>query len=225
MTATSLAKRLRREWRANPKKVVTLGLLLAAALYSWTPLVGKWLAPTQPAGVPGVVEAASAGSPSPGVVETMAMKKTPTDNSGPPAYSWQQIVQWRQQDPHTVPAMHLTSLRDPFQATKARSAEAEIQKAKEVAVRKSVTPPWSQETLGLKVSSTVVGTRRSVALINGKAYAQEDTIELTKDGQTITLTLAEIHPGRIVLRWQDHRIELALPERESKGRFELLGSQ
>ena len=43
MNLDKLAKQLRRDLAANPKKAAALGLMVAVALYCWGPLVWGWL--------------------------------------------------------------------------------------------------------------------------------------------------------------------------------------
>jgi hypothetical protein len=215
--SSTFAKRVRRELTKNPKKAGALGLLVVVALYFWAPLVWQWVAPASSTTFT-ATQTTDSQAPPPGLAGTGVTNKTSAKKNAPPSHPWQQVVRWREQDPHTM-----TTGRDPVQRSKPMPTPVETAEAtrKEEEAAKLV---WSPESLGLEVSSTIVGTRRSVALINGRAYRQGDTIELAKDGRSLTLTLAEIHPGRIVLHGMDQPIELTIPEREATGRFEMLGS-
>ncbi len=222
MSTNKLIRRARRELTANPKKTAVLGLLAAVALFFWAPLVWGWIAPAKP---PAPGDTASAGNPPPGMTTSVATQQTPSQTEPVPTHTWQQIVHWRKQDPRMTPVTDVGSRRDPFQMGKSKLAEAEAEIAKQRAQQQAAaTPVLSPEDLGLKVSGTIVGSRRSVAMINGRAYSQGDTIELTKNGQAFLLTLVEVRPSRIVLHCKDQQMELAIPERQNKGRFELLGS-
>jgi hypothetical protein len=226
VSKSRLIKRARRELTANPKKTAALGLLVAVGLYYWIPLVWGVRAPAQPNDTAGTREIAGTKVLPPGWAGKDAMEKARSETNESASYPWRQIVQWRERDPRTTPAADLGTGRDPFQIAKQKLAEAEAKAAKERAKQEKPTvPTWSPETLGLHVSSTIVGPRRSVALINGSAYSQGETIELTKDGQSVVWTLAEIHPGRIVLRGGNQQIELIIPERGTGRRVDMLGSR
>lgn len=227
MTYQKFVKRLRREVTANPKKALALAGLLLVALYFWAPLLGGWFVP----GTPSVASpTAAAGRPAvppgtgkmTGTVQTKAMAPAARPQPASAEASWQQLVQWRQEDPRCRPAQRAEGQRDPFQHESARAeklAAAEQEKA--------APPPhvWTSKELGLQLSSTIVGPQRSVALINGKPYRRGQTIELAKEGQTLALTVAEIEAERIVLTWLDQRIELTLPERDGSGRMEMATSR
>ena len=47
MKLDKLARQLRRDVAASPKKAVALGLMVLVALYFWAPMVWKWIAPDQ----------------------------------------------------------------------------------------------------------------------------------------------------------------------------------
>ncbi|NUQ64257.1 MAG: hypothetical protein HUU20_17445 [Pirellulales bacterium] len=219
MTKNKWIKRLRREITANPKKAAILGLLLLVAVYFWLPLVWGWVSEG----------GTTASVPSPGAEEQpllpAAVAPQPSgEASSPaiPAYPWQQLVQWMNADLRAVSSDKLGALRDPFHTLGLLVAEREEEP--EAAASK---PPvvWTPESLGLQVSSTVAGPARGVALINGRIYEAGETIDVSKNGQTMTLTLAEVHPGRIILQSGQERFELAIPQRAISGRIELVGSR
>ena len=71
---------------------------------------------------------------------------------------------------------------------------------------------WTPESLGLQLSSTIVGEHRRVALINGRTCTLGATILVLREGQQITLRLVEIDPDRVVLEHLGKRFDLRLPE-------------
>lgn len=131
-----------------------------------------------------------------------------------PTHPWDVLARWMERDPRTQPVRTLATARDPFQALKATATPQEAPKTEPKA---AVSPA----TLGIQLSGTVVGAQPRLAVINGRVCREGETIEVGKAPQKATLQLAEVHPRHIVLRWQDERFELAVPERKRTGRLEL----
>jgi len=208
-----LIKQLRREAARNPAKAGVLGLLVVVALWFWAPLVWGWI---------GSREGTSQPSPIlPPQVTSNASGAAPasTATAAAPATTWQQLVEWRKQDPRTTAADTLKTRRDPFHAIPAPVVEAEV-KAAPKAAPVVLTP----EQLGLKLSSTVVGSDRRVALINGRIFREGQVIKCGKEAQEILFRLAEIHSRHVVLERDGHRFELAIPDKKLSNRIELSGS-
>lgn len=211
-----MIKQLRREAARNPAKAGVLGLLVVVALWFWAPLVWGWIGPgeasSQPASEsPSAVSVATeaglgAASPAPAVATT----KMPT-------YTWQQLAEWRRQDPLTTAADTLRLRRDPFHAVEAEVADEEVKPVQEV-IQPVVLKP---EDLGLKVTSTVVGPARRVALINGRTYQEGQVIRCGREGQEIAFQLVEVQPRHVVLERDGHRFELAIPKKTLSDRIEL----
>src|SRR5437762_1538891 len=111
---SKLAKKLRRELKNNPKKGITLGLLLVIAGYFWAPLVMGWFGnDADRAAAP----AAASGAAAPGA--TVVQPPTAAPSASPaspalPAYTWQQLAGWIDEDARMRPAVSV-SPRDPFQ--------------------------------------------------------------------------------------------------------------
>lgn len=216
-------KQLRREAAANPKKAAVLGILLVVALVYWAPLVRGWVVgnalaqkvvtekPPSAVGIvsPGVPGATSPAKPS--------QEKTAT-------YTWEEWDKWIQQDPRTNPAKDLLGQRDPFHPIQQPVVQKEIKEVKKTRVepvRVKLTPA----SLGLQLSSTMVGPSPRLAVVNGKVYREGESIVVSKDGHKVTLTLAEVHARKVVLSSQGERFELSLPERKRSGRLEVSSSQ
>ena len=51
----------------------------------------------------------------------------------------------------------------------------------------------------------------------GKTYAEGQTVEVSKQGQQAVLTLAEVHPRRVVLTWSGGKLDLSIPLRAQSG--------
>lgn len=212
-------KRLRREATANPKKAAILGLLLLVAAYYWTPLVAGWFSGS---GTPKPPAAGTAPAQSP--VSGIAATATPPANS-PAEYvacPWQTLIQWRKADPRTVATTDLASRRDPFRLTESQRMEI-VEKPVEQAPEPK--PVETAQSLGLQLSSTIVGPGRRLAIINGRTYQLGQVLELSRDGAPLVLRLAEVGPRWVVLQTADQRLELTIPQRAMSGRLELVRSR
>ena len=213
-------KRLRREATANPKKAAVLGLLLMVAAYYWYPLVAGWLAADGP-GKKGAIAVAMPQQPP--VLGNAATAAAPADNPvAQPTWPWQVLRQWRTADERTVATTDLGLRRDPFQVAQARRMELAEKKQTPVA---QPEPVITAASLGLQLSSTMVGPGRSLAIINGRTYQLGQILEWSKDGTSLALELAEVAPGRIVLRSEGQSLEVTIPQRPIAGRLELVRSR
>lgn len=215
MQLEQLVKRLRREASANPKKAVVLGLLLLVALYYWMPLVGGWWGASEPS---------LESSPSTGAVSVPA--PTPPEQSVAAAVeqgrSWEDLNQSMALDGRTRPTRQLAAFRDPF--TLARP----VREVAEEASRKKIEAPVPTITardLGVLLSSTVLGGRPRLAVINGRTYREGDVFELTKGGQTFALQLVEVRDREAVLLCRGQKIPVAMAPRKVTGRLELSGNR
>jgi len=211
-----LAKRLRHEASANPKKAAVLGLLLLMAIYFWAPLVRRWVLPEAGAEGQSADVRSSAGAqgaldgPSPG-------DERRGTSVGPEPLDWQQVLAGMASDPRTRPAAGLLRRRNPFVAPMVAGGRGPADLAAQAA-------PWTPEQLGLQLSATVVGPARRTAMINGRAFRQGRTVTVTKDGRQIEFRLVEIRPRQVVLEGNGQRFVLSIPEPPGAGRIELAGS-
>lgn len=221
MDAQQLLKRFRREAAKNPKKALVLGLLALVALYFWAPLVVGWFR--------------SEGAAASGVAEQMAIVGPGGELSGPSgavpgekggaadksasaasARTWRELAEWIDQDARMTPVSAALWQRDPFAQPASGKAAVEEPSAAEIAAQEAITP----ESLGLTLSSTVVGARRRIARIGGKNYAEGDTVETTKDGRSYAFLVSSVMPRRVILSREGQQYELAIPLHLSSGRIE-----
>lgn len=204
MSLNKLTRRLRREIRSSPKKAAALGLLLLVAVYYWVPLLKGTIANEDQA------VATAAELPEPGFPSVAIARPGPqleaTAAAAAPSYGWEDLVRWSREDAATRPAETLIQRRDPFQPVRTEIAEVDSAPKEEAPVQPLVTP----EKLGMKLSGTVVGKGRKVAVIDGKAYAEGRSVQLFQDGRVIDFKLTEVHPERIVLEQLGERFELEI---------------
>jgi len=191
-------KKLRREIVAKPKKAAALGLLLVAALYFWVPLL---MGPT--AVQPGAV-APVAGAPTPSAPTAAA---APVEGPKPVQKSWQQLAAAIDADPRMRSVETWNNHRDPFEfvATVPNHNEhPELQAAEPQA------PALNPSEAGLVLYSTLLGSRRRMALINGRRYGIGDSVSGDKQKSTAQFVVSEIEPRRVVLKRDGERFELKL---------------
>ncbi|MEN6404968.1 MAG: hypothetical protein ABFC77_00700, partial [Thermoguttaceae bacterium] len=164
MNLEKLVKKLRREASVNPKKAVFLGIATLVAAYFWMPLVWGWIGK-------GNQNAAVAGTVPHSAMMTDVGNVAQANGTDRP--SWQQIVRAMHNDPRTMSAPTLTQARNPFEPSGSAAAEAAaVEKAKK---QTAATP----QSLGLVLTSTILGPQRRVARISGKTYSVGQTIEIS----------------------------------------------
>jgi len=206
-------RHLRREALANPKKAAILGLLALVALYYWAPLVRGWIVPGEASVKPPVAEGDAELAPGAPAESAPAGPSTPSPKETP-SYAWTQLDQWMREDPTTTPPGNLADWRDPFAVA---SAGAELALDEEVQREDAEVTP---ETLGMKLSATLLGPRRRVALIDGKAYREGQTVRINQNDQPIEFRLVEVLSQQIVLDRDGRRFGLRIPQRKTTGRIE-----
>lgn len=83
------------------------------------------------------------------------------------------------------------------------------------------------EQLQSQLSSTMVGSPRSMAMIAGKLYeldpnaATPPEVQVEYQGRNYSFELVEIGPGHVVVQRQGERHRLDTPSREGSGRIVL----
>ncbi|MBN2023928.1 MAG: hypothetical protein JW809_14185 [Pirellulales bacterium] len=205
-----LGRQLRHEAKTHPKKAAVLGLLALVAVWFWGPLVWGWLGTKKS-------DVAAAGSPPPQATAPYAARNA--ENAALPP--WNQLVAWREADLNTTPRAEAPGRPNPFHPAETVAAKAE-EARREKEQQAQAGPPPDPASLGLAVTSTIVGPTRRVALINGKPYRKGDDVVLAADNPSATFRLAEIDPGGIVLTREDERFDVRLSKPDSSGRIEII---
>jgi hypothetical protein len=193
------------EAHKNPKKAVFAGLLLAVGSYFWIPLLWGWMNSSREN-----VELPSATQTVINVQEDQKNQETESSikENKKARLSWKELVKLINNDPQTHPAESLTITRDPF-----RDPRDMIAKKMEVEEQiKEKLPPASPASLGLNLTSTIIGPQGSLARIAGKTYSLGQTIEMQREGQNYTFTIMEIRDRHVLLEAEGERFELRIPE-------------
>ncbi len=214
-----ILRRIKREARNSPAKAVVLAGLFGFAVYSWAPLVVGFLTADEQTPRQAVKnepqpgpphQAHKAGEKPQAAAENTERTRRPT---------WCQVRQWRQDCPWTAPA-ELSLLRDPFHLIPdPNNAVAESQTPEEPP---KATPEQAVAALAIQLTGTLVSPKRRVAIIDGRAYREGDTIHVEHLGTTWEMQIRRIEPNRVKLGWQSIERELTLPERPQVGRIELV---
>lgn len=218
MKLERLGKVVQKELLRSPKKTAVLASISLVAIYFWVPLVWKWLSPTSsdasvaarssPAGVtvPPNIAAAQTGARSNDNVVGRNTRR----------YDWRDLLQWMEHDPQMSPARLSDDVRNPFQATGRPSigAATQVMLPDDGDSTQEMTnqPPleYSPQQLGLRLSSTLIGARGRVAVINGKVYREDDQIVVAVAGSAsqevaggagrqIEFVLTEIQPHQVLM--------------------------
>jgi hypothetical protein len=197
-----LAKQLRRDLLASPKKAGALGLMILVALYFWAPLVKKWVLPAR-----ATVAATAAG---------LILDDEPGSNPGArvvgPLFRWEKVRELIQKDERMTSAVLPEAALDPFRGVEPEPHAAQPEPETQAAVQPA-PPAIDPSAAGLVLTSVVIGPRRSTAMINGKSHREGETIETdlkTHGGQAIAFRLARIDRNGIELEsgGQTWRVEL-----------------
>jgi len=216
-----LGSRLFREITVSPKKATILGLLLLVAVWFWAPLVWKWLTPKSTSSD----ETTTPASTPPSGAKPVALDAAGDEQSEAEKHSWKEVSQWIKSDPRMTAATDLPGRRHPFDPVEpppSKTVPVDEKKQKEtelaVALAQSIPDP---ESLGLVLSSTIVGTDGRAALVNGRTYRVGATIQLDHEGKPIEFRLTEIRSDSIVLQRRKKQFEVRLPEPATSGRLEI----
>ena len=185
--AGGLNKQLVGELKRSPKKAAILGLLAGVALYFWAPLffsLGK-----------------SDQQPKAGDRPVATANPVRADNSaaavaaenGPDTSAWRKLREVRESDSRMESQSTLRIEHDPFEQP---AADPDEQPARPDVIVDAAQEETTPESLGLVLTGTLVGPRRQVALISGRAYSIGEQVA-AEDGTTFIVR--QITPRDVVL--------------------------
>jgi hypothetical protein len=203
--STPLTTKLKREVQKSPGKAAMLALLLAVALWFWAPLLMGMFGSS--AG-----NTAVAGSPA-------TATKTPAANAAAGSaaavnvpFQWREVVEQIEHDPLMRPAKNNLRVRDVFQpVAPTQPVENKIAEVTPPPVAPQLDIP--PQTVGLSLSSTIIGPTRRVARMNGHNYQPGDTVEVTTDQGPLNYVLTAVADRSVTLTLGQHQYELPMPKR------------
>lgn len=188
-----LIRQLKREIKARPGKAALLGVLaLVAAVV----------------GVPRLWEMVRSGEATSSVPQEAAAATAPPEVQTPAGarLAWHELAALIDQSRAMQPAMaKLPGGRDPFGPVATVSVPQELENSEQRAGLAQ-----SPSELGLKLTSTVIGPRRSLAVINGKVFELGARVPAA---QAVEFELVEVHRELVVLTHGGRRYELTLARR------------
>jgi hypothetical protein len=204
-----LAKQLRRDLAANPKKSAALGLMVAVALYCWGPLVWDWLHSDE-------------GKKTD---QSQLAHLILTDDPLEPAdkaksrskarFRWEKVRPLLAQDPRMVSATFDEVWIDPFgkPAAAAEDNDESQSASSAVTTAKAAAAEVSPADMGLTLSSIAIGSRRRAATISGERYFVGDEITVNSNNGSLPptkLRVASITPHGVELECNGKTISLRL---------------
>lgn len=211
MTLAKLKKQLARDIEKSPGKAAALGILILVALYAWAPLLFK-------SGKADVVKTNK--TPATPLVETGAEAAPPVASraaqNAPSEMPWDEVVKLIEADPLMSPVPRGVTPKNPF----SRSVP-ELPRVADAPDAHQVLPTATNRTLSvpdLTVTSTMIGSQRRVAVIDGRPYAEGRRIRLASGDSA---TLAEVGVRHVVIEHSGQRFEysvqdeIGLAEREA----------
>jgi hypothetical protein len=199
-----LSKQLINDFVTNPKKAILLGILIAVGLFFWLPAFWGWIrkdtiVPESSAVAQTMVNA----SPT----QTIAGENT-IDNNGDKSrhYSWKASLKLMRNDPRTRPAGPLTITHDPFHVPKEEIVHSPTED------QAKPQEPISPASLGMVLSSTLIGPNGAIARIGGKTYNRGQIVKVEKEGRHYEFIVTEIHDRRVQLETEGKSFQLTIPE-------------
>ena len=197
MNLAKLQKQLMRDLKRSPGKAAALGLLCLVALWFWAPLVAGWMGAGQKKPTATGEQTAQAVAPPvvPAAASTSVMNEAP----------WHKVVAWMQEDGRMRSAELAELATPPF--TQQREDLVDPGEATKAVVKPPTESDVDVAQLGLKLSSTMLGPRRRVAVINGRPYAEGGDLQL---GDDLVLHVTRVADRSVFLEYKGKRFELSL---------------
>ncbi|MCI0358694.1 MAG: hypothetical protein L0211_09450 [Planctomycetaceae bacterium] len=165
MKLDKLARQIRRDLAASPKKAAALGLMVLVALYFWAPLVWGWIKSAKGDAKP-VVAASEV------ILEDEPADPAKSVRKQGRVFSWEKVRRKVVADPHMTPALYDATWSDPFRPD--RSPAAGPATARAPTASSQVDPA----ALGMKVTSVAIGPQHRTAIINGEKYREGELVPL-----------------------------------------------
>lgn len=193
MQRSDFLNRLMVDFKANPKKVVVLGVLFAVAAYFWAPLFGKLFSksPTKTAtNEPYMIADLVVG------VETTAVPQEQDQ-------SWREVTHAIADDPNTKPAPEMDWARDPFEM----HVEVEVPEEGQAVAEDPPIEAGSDAQAQVLLKGTLVSSNKKTALINSDSYQEGETIDF---GEGFAVRVNTVASRYVVLEANGVRIELQL---------------
>jgi hypothetical protein len=201
-----LARQIRRDIAASPKKAAVLGLMVLVALYFWAPMIWGWIKPSG--------DSAPAVAASDVILEDEPIdpQKAATKKEGR-TFSWEKVRRKVAADPRMTPAMFEASWFDPFRRAEGAAAAVAARQRPQSAA----SAPLDPSALGLKLTSVAISPRQRSAVISGQKYREGEIVPLGKQDDAspaaIEFRLIKVgfHEVQLEYQGQTFTLELSRP--------------
>ncbi|MEX2175605.1 MAG: hypothetical protein WD872_14675 [Pirellulaceae bacterium] len=204
MKLDKLARQIRRDMLASPKKAAALSLMILVALYFWAPMVWGWIAPGQGA----AENAVAAGDV---ILEDEAAPARAGTGTSKQVFPWAKVRKQLLADPRMRPRHLEAGWLDPFRAVAKEVAASASDPHAAVAALAVVEPA----SVGLKLSSVAIGSRRRMATISGESYSEGEIVKpATKSGEPssdVEFRLARVDRHGVELERDGRLFKLEFP--------------
>ncbi len=224
----TLINQLKNEIKANLPKAIVLGALLLVGLCMWVPplveaMMGDSASPA--AATAAATAASTVATATPNADgETDTAK---TESAEPNEFGWADAERLLQNAPLLQSVEVAAIPGDPFRINYDQFAppvlfEEDPEDAKAAGINDSSNRQSASRVLaGLVLKSTIIGSKRRAALINGKLYFEGKDIHINE----LSFLLAAVYPRKVVLTWGSNKYELAIAERPRPGDIDVIQNQ
>jgi hypothetical protein len=173
-----LAKQLRRDLTANPKKAAILGLMLLVAAYFWGPLVWKWT------GGGASKKGTKAAQTALILVDDPAEPTAQAKAAKGKTFRWEAVRQLIQGDTRMTTAAFDAAWNNPFVAAETEQHQpsllADVPSPEAAAEKAPIEIDPAKA--GLTLASVAIGPRRRTATISGDTYREGDLVPVAAAG-------------------------------------------
>ena len=215
-----LINQLKNEIKANLPKAIVLGVLLLVGLCIWLPPL-----------VEAMVGDSSSTEPATAAATTPKTESEADTAKGESAelteFRWEDVDRLLQTAPLLQSADVATIQGDPFRINYDQFAPPILfEQDLEAEQAASANDPTNRRSAsrvlaGLVLKSTIIGTRRRAALINGKLYFEGKEIRINE----LSFLLAAVYPRKVILTWGSNNYESAIAEQPRPGDVDVIQDQ
>ncbi len=208
MKLDKIARQIRRDIAASPKKAAVLGLMVLVALYFWAPMIWGWIK----ADDAGALAVASASEV---ILEDEPIDPVKATKKEGRTFSWEKVRRKMAADPRMTPAVYEASWSDPFLRSDVATGAGSV--AAKAGPQTLASTPIDPAALGLKLTSVAISAQRRVALISGEKYREGELVpmggmeEASAAGIGFRLTKVGFHEVQLEYQGQTYTLELSRP--------------
>jgi hypothetical protein len=202
-----IARQIRRDIAASPRKAAVLGLMVLVALYFWAPMIWGWIRPAN-------TGSSAVASSSDLILEDEPIDPAKSAKKEGRAFAWEKVRRKVAADPRMTPAVYDVSWADPFRPPQ-KDAGSQTGVTPETAA--AAAPAIDPAALGLKLTSVAISAQRRAAVISGEKYREGDLVPSNGDRQgsppgiQFRLTKVGFHEVHLEYQGQTYILELSRP--------------